>query len=262
MGKVIDLTGQRFGCWVVLAIHPERYRYGKKGGTSVLWLCRCDCGAERIVHGENLRHSSSTNCGCLRRDDLTGKRFGRWTVIAPHSERVRYGKTAYALWLCRCDCGTERVMLVSGLCSGNSRSCGCFMREEVRKRATTHGLSKSALYATWRGIKTRCHNPNSRVYHYYGGRDDGPPITLYERGHTFVNFYADIIAEIGDRPPGMSIDRIDNSRGYEPGNWRWATSAEQARNRRPAKRKRRRAKLEDIRAFAASLARAASEAHR
>jgi hypothetical protein len=125
------------------------------------------------------------------------------------------------------------------------------------KRATKHGMSGTRVYRIWSGIKQRCLNPNSPVYAYYGGREPNP-VTLNERWHNFVNFHADV----GDGRPGLTIERINNAGGYQPGNVKWATPAEQARNRRPAKRKRRRAKLEDIRAFAASLARAASEAHR
>jgi hypothetical protein len=240
MPKLIDLTGRRFGRWTVLAIHPERYRYGRGRGISVLWLCRCDCGSESLVHGENLRHGSSTNCGCLRRNDLTGKRFGRWTVVALHPKRVRYGKIAYSLWLCRCDCGTERIKVAGALRSGGSTSCGCFQREEMEKRATKHGLSKTRAYRIYNGMKQRCLNPNSPVYAYYGGQGRG----LHEHWNGrdgFLNFYADVGYQ---EEPGLTLERIDNEAGYGPTNCCWATRAKQARNRRPPKRKARRAKLE------------------
>jgi hypothetical protein len=100
----------------------------------------------------------------------------------------------------------------------------------------------------------RCFNPNSKNYCNYGGRDDTDPITVVEYYRDFVNWYADM----GDPPDGLSQDRIDNNGHYAPGNLRWATASEQVRNQRPRKRKARRSKLEDIQAFAASLARAAS----
>jgi hypothetical protein len=99
----------------------------------------------------------------------------------------------------------------------------------------------------------RCFNPNSPNYRYYGGRADNP-ITVYERWLSFVNYFA----VTGHPPPGKSLDRINNDGNYQPGNVRWATAAEQARNRRPSKRARRRATLAEIEAYAASLARAAS----
>lgn len=96
----------------------------------------------------------------------------------------------------------------------------------------------------------RCLNPNAREYCNYGARGIAP----CERWLKFENYYADT----GDPPPGKWLDRIDNDGNYEPGNWQWATPTEQARNRRPPKRKRRRSTAEEIRAFAASLGRAAS----
>jgi hypothetical protein len=96
----------------------------------------------------------------------------------------------------------------------------------------------------------RCFNPHNRSYSYYGGRG----ITVCERWLKFENFYADM----GDPPPGMSLDRIDVNGNYTPKNCKWATRAEQTRNRRPPKQRRRRADVTQIRAFAASLARAAS----
>jgi hypothetical protein len=99
----------------------------------------------------------------------------------------------------------------------------------------------------------RCFNPSTKDYCNYGGRDD-VPITVCERWLTFENFYADM----GDPPPSLWIERKNNNGNYEPGNCKWATPAEQMHNRRPPKRKPRRAKLDDIRAYAASLARAAS----
>jgi hypothetical protein len=108
----------------------------------------------------------------------------------------------------------------------------------------------------WQHLKQRCLNPNDKAYAYYGGREPPElPITVCEEWqHNFQNFHR----EAGDPPPGKSLDRIDNDRGYEPGNIRWATPAVQRANQRPYKRKKRRAKIEEIRAFAASLARAAS----
>jgi hypothetical protein len=179
--------------------------------------------------------------------DLTGERFGRLVVLALCSERSRWRK---AIWLCRCDCGAECIVVGKELRSGRSRSCGCFRREVSRKRMTTHGHSRTRVYRCWCAMLQRCFYPNGQAYSRYGGRG----ITVCERWRNFVNFLADM----GEPPRGKSLDRIDNDKGYSPENCRWATHAQQNLNRRPAKRKRRRSTLAEIQAYGAALARAAS----
>jgi hypothetical protein len=187
--------------------------------------------------------------------DLTGKHFGRWFVLAIHPPRMRYGRRGHAvcvLWLCRCDCGTERVVFGTNLRRGLSTSCGCRSREKTRERNARHGHAcrgkVTRAYIRWLSMLQRCCNPNNTAYDYYGGRG----ISVCERWHTFDNFLSDM----GEPPPGLSIDRIDVNGDYEPGNCRWATASEQVRNQRPRKRKRQRSNLADIKAYAESLARA------
>jgi hypothetical protein len=189
-----------------------------------------------------LRDETSEDMGKLI--DITGKRFGRWKVLAIHPERAR----RHVLWLCRCDCGTERPVRGDNLHNGTSTSCGCFARENAAKLLTKHGLSRIRAYCIWENVKQRCCNPRAPSYPYYGGRG----ITVCERWLTFENFYADM----GDPADGMSLDRIDNDDNYEPGNCKWSTRSQQNSNRRSAKRKRRRADVADIVAYANALARA------
>jgi hypothetical protein len=191
--------------------------------------------------------------------DLTEKKFGRWLVLGLHPERVRYGKdkrAVAALWHCVCGCGEERLVLGNNLRRGFSRSCGCLIRDKTTERNTRHGHARrgkvTRAYTCWVGMLQRCFNPNNKAYGNYGGREDGP-ITVCEYYCDFVNWYADRL----DPPDGLSQDRIDNNGHYAPGNLRWATTSVQARNQRPRKRKARRAKLEDIQAYAAALGRAA-----
>jgi hypothetical protein len=156
--------------------------------------------------------------------DLTGRRVGHWTVLAIHQERRRRRNKPYILWRCRCDCGVERLVLGGNLHSGQSTSCGCVRREKLAQWSTKHGLRWTRTYAIWCAMLQRCFNPADKRYRDYGGRG----IKVCADWRTFNNFYADM----GEAPPGLSLDRINNNAGYKPQNCRWATPVVQSRNRR------------------------------
>ena len=160
--------------------------------------------------------------------DLTNRRSGRLMAI---SRAARKPGDRNVMWRCQCDCG--RLTEVAAANFGKSTlSCGCLAREtaaEVLRGNThqrTHNKSKSAEYGIWNKMKQRCQNPRNHKYRIYGGRG----ISVCDR---WDNSFEAFLADMGPRPsPVYSIDRIDNDRGYEPGNCRWATKAEQARNAR------------------------------
>jgi hypothetical protein len=155
--------------------------------------------------------------------DISGQRFGRLIVIARANQRGQRPS-----WLCRCDCGKEITATSLHLRGGDTRSCGCFKRDRTSQTHTTHGATRAyqhtATYESWRGMRARCQYPKSNTYRYYGAKG----IRVCDRWQSFANFLADM----GERPEGMTLDRVNIDGDYEPGNCRWATPLEQTHNRR------------------------------
>lgn len=150
--------------------------------------------------------------------DSTGQRFGRLLVV----KRAGSNRDGHVMWYCRCDCGKAVTVTGVAIRGGHTVSCGCVRLEKTVARSRTHGKAFTRVYGIWNGIVQRCTNARRRGYARYGGRG----IVVCERWRIFENFYGDM----GDPPPGASIDRIDANGHYEPGNCRWATRADQNRN--------------------------------
>ena len=145
--------------------------------------------------------------------NIEGERFGRWMVVAlAHMENKR------AIYQCRCECGTEKLIRGSSLTTGNSKSCGCY-QTEIRY---THRKSKTPSHNSWLNMLQRCFNENCHYYHRYGGRG----ISVCKRWLKFENFFADM----GERPPGTSLHRKDNDKGYFPSNCCWTNHIQQMRH--------------------------------
>jgi hypothetical protein len=159
-----------------------------------------------------------------RYQDVTGARFGRLTVMWPAGQ----GKNYQIFLMCSCECGIYLPVLKRSLRSGNTTSCGCFKLQLLSdaKLARTHGMSQSKAYLSYARAKDRCLNHHDHAFKDYGGR-----------GIKFLfTDFRQFFSELGARPAGLTLDRINNDGNYEPGNVRWATKKEQSNNRRPRSR--------------------------
>ena len=159
-----------------------------------------------------------------------GQKYGRWTVLNRADDVITKDNRNIRHWLCRCECGTVRVVRESSLKSGKSSSCGCYHSEKMKSVAgginLTHGQSSSRLYRIWRHMLNRCYYDNDIRFSSYGGRG----IEVCSQWHSFEPFYE--WANQNGYKDGLSIDRIDVNGNYEPGKCRWSGNIEQANNKR------------------------------
>lgn len=285
MAKPLDLIGQRFGKLVVIS----RVENTKKGNTQ--WLCKCDCGKEKIALGYDLTHGRTVSCGCnpsgkpsSSRIDLVGKKFGRLTVeklnksekgilfwdcicecgnsITVRGGNLKSGHTTSCgcnsehtnkfiditgqkfnrltaidyvgnqRWLCKCDCGKEKIVDAYALRHGKTKSCGCLHDEMARMNSfvegcphyKTHGASYTRLYREWLSMRNRCrpsyHGHNS----YY---DKG--VVVCEEWKKFEVFQEWALKN--GYSDELTLDRIDVNGNYEPNNCRWVDNITQQNNR-------------------------------
>lgn len=218
----MKLEGKRFGSWTVLSY-----------AGNAMYLCQCECGLQKEVARRSLGVCSSS-CGCSRFTNLTGKTFGRWLVVgAGVIDGDAYGRGR--IYCCVCVCGTERSLRADSLLSGDSSSCGCLCAQLSSIRERTHGHTanntRTPIYRSWEAMRRRCCNHNAHNYGDYGGRG----IRVCQR---WLDSFENFLADMGPRPEGTTLNRIDNDGNYEPDNCEWATPKVQSNNRRRAKKRR------------------------
>lgn len=200
--KNMENIGRLINKWTIISLE------GKDKKSNKLYKCRCICGSEKIRQLYDIyRINECRKCSDSKRDimpNLVGNKFGKWAVISKVENKK--GNTRY---LCKCECGSEKIIFAYHLRNGNANCC-------AHCRVKTHGMSYTSTFRIWAGMIARCTNSNLKAFKYYGGRG----IKVCERWLKFENFYKDM----GDRPKNLQIDRINNDGNYEPGNCRWVTS--------------------------------------
>lgn len=210
-----NLLGQRFG---MLTVEGRDFTTPKR----VAWTCRCDCGTQKVALSHNLMSGATSHCGCRRRplnserrSKYLGTKSGRLTVLEYLLLNDRQ------MLRCVCDCGTTVTVQYSNFVSKKQKSCGCLGKEA----RITHGMSTSPLYRYWYSLVSRCTRPSDRLYEAYGAKG----VLIADRWKTFDAFYVDV----GNRPsPAHRLVRIDEAKGFEPGNCEWTTEERKPKGRR------------------------------
>jgi hypothetical protein len=221
MAKYTDYTGTVFGKLTVLKMLPSRNK-------NSYCLCKCECGNIKEICLTSLKYGTTKTCGCGRTKDYTGQRFGKLTVIKMVKNVNRKGFSC----LCKCECGNEKIIRTDALLKGKTTSCGCYSKEIAHQKAVTHNLSYSRIYRLYRNIIQRCTNPNSELFHCYGGKG----IKIGEDFNTFEKFYE--WSMNNGYSDNKQIHRIDSNKDYTANNCVWMDKLEHIRLHARLKRKK------------------------
>ena len=230
------IIGEKFGMLKVLRRADTDF-ITKSGKPEPQYECLCDCGNTCLATRHYLLFNPRTqNCGCINPSkfkDMTGLKFGKLEVISRAPDRYVCGKQV-TMWNCHCECGNDTVVSGHSLRNHHTESCGCGIREASFK----HGDTGTKLYREWCGIKRRCYNQNHHSYKDYGARG----ITMcdewkddYLAFKAWAETQSNYEEFLNSKKSELSIDRMDNDKGYFPDNCRFATAKEQANNRRSNK---------------------------
>lgn len=235
MGKFKDLTGEHFGRWTVIERGPDHITSG--GYKFTTWKCICECGTVSNVIASRLLAGRSLSCGCLQREiasqyeDLSGNKYGRLLVLK--TDENRHNKIHY---ICKCDCGNITSVRADSLKNGSIKSCGCLAKETAAKQGmknVKHGgcrrdytSKEKRLYNIWAHMKSRCRNEKDPSYKKYGALG----IDYCAEWEEFKTFSDWAIANGYNNH--LTIDRVDNTKGYCPENCRWADYYTQNNNRK------------------------------